>query len=230
MSDETTSTPDDILDDLALRHALGSLDDAERAHFETCMSSPDSRAGKLAAEYIDLVATVSLAALPASESPPPEVKERVMAAIRTRSAGKTDTRSAPPHITALLMAGDDLPWMPTPYRGVRVRELSTTSPDYSIIMLSCDPGAVFPPHDHAGSEDAYIMSGEAIMHGRVLRTGDFMHAEPGSHHHDLISATGCQVLIITSRKNYSPRAARVYSIAHRVASRIGRALGVGAGG
>ncbi|MFN0076770.1 MAG: cupin domain-containing protein [Prosthecobacter sp.] len=230
MSQETTSTSEDILDDLALRHALGTLEGTERAEFETCMNCPHSRAGKLATAYTELVGAVTLAALPAGEPPPPEVKERVVASIRTREAAKAATHAVPPHVTALLMAGDDLPWMSTPYRGVRIRELSTDSPDYSIIMLSCDPGAIFPPHHHAGSEDVYIMSGEAVMDGRVLRAGDFLHANAGSHHPDMmISQSGCQAMIITSSKNYSPRAARAYSVAHRVVSRIGRALGVGAG-
>lgn len=233
MNDDTTSTPEEALDDLAMRHALGTLDGTERTQFEQCMGCPHSRAGKLVAEYTELVATISVAALPASEPPPPVVKERVMEKVRSRGHAHDHAHdhapSVPPHVAALVLASDSLPWMATPYRGVRLRELSSASPDYSILMMSCDPGSTFPPHDHSGTEDAYILSGEATIDGRLLRAGDFMHAEPGSHHHDMFSESGCQALIITSRKNYSPRAARAYNVAHRVVSRIGRALGVGAG-
>ncbi|MCB1276321.1 cupin domain-containing protein [Prosthecobacter sp.] len=224
MSDEPSPTPEDILDDLALRHALGTLDSEERAQFEACLGSPNSRAAALAAEYRDVVASVTLAALP-DAVPSARVKERVLATIRSQKI-QSETKPVPAHASAMIRAVGDMPWMATPYRGVRIRELSTASPDYSVIMLSCDAGATFPPHDHAGEEDVYILSGDATIDGRVLRAGDFMHAEPGSHHEDMISRSGCQALIITSRKNYSPRAARAYDMAHRVVSRIGKAIGV----
>lgn len=229
MIEDPAATPEETLDDLALRHALGTLDAAERNEFEACMASAQSRAGMLAAENADLVASVTRAAFHRGEAPPAAVKERVLAAIRRRvpealpSAGKA---VIPPHAAALMAACEDLRWMATPYRGVRLRELSTT-PDHAILMLACAPGSTFPPHDHAGSEDVYILSGEAMLEGRCLREGDFLHAEPGSHHHDMtVSQSGCRALIITSARNYSPRAARAYDLAHRVVSRVGRALGM----
>lgn len=231
MIEETASISEGILDDLALRHVLGTLDVAERRDFETLMNQPQSRAAALAAENGDLVASVTRVAFRDSEAPPPAVKERVYAAIRSKRAPlPAESKSTiPPHAAALLLGSDDLPWMATPYRGVRLRELSTTS-DRAILMLACAPGATFPPHDHAGSEDVYILSGSAELEGQMLQEGDHIHAEPGSHHHDMVSQAGCRALIITSRKNYSPRAARAYDVAHRVVSRVGRALGMTAKG
>lgn len=221
-SNETTAgSGDDDAGDIALRHALGTLDDAERAAYEKCQACVNRHAIALEAEYCDAVAGTTIAMLP-TQQPPPEMKERVAAAVRSHQA----MPATPPHAPAMIMAANDLPWMSTPYRGVRIREMSTASPDYSILMLSCDPGTSFPPHDHAGSEDVYILSGDACIDGRVLRAGDYMHAEPGSHHEDMLSPSGCQALLITSRKNYSPHAARAYHIAHRVVKRIGKAFGV----
>ena len=223
MNDDPTSTPEDTLDDLALRHVLGTLDEGERAQFQTFLDSPHSRAATLAADYEEVAGAITLAAFGKGEMPRAELKERVLAAVRARSAGVV-----PPHAAALLKNSDTLRWMATPYRGVRVRELSATR-DQAILMLACAAGATFPPHDHAGTEDVYILSGDATLDGRTLRAGDYLHAEPGSHHDDMFSPSGCEALIITSRKNYSPLAARSYDVAHRVVSRIGRALGVGAG-
>lgn len=221
---ENRAETGDSPDDLALRHALGTLSDEERAAFEKCEGCVNRQAVALAGEHCDVVARVTWAMLPAA-LPSPQVKERVFEAIQSRQS-QEPAQPLPPHAAAMIKAANDLPWMSTPYRGVRIRELSTSSPDYSILMLSCDPGTSFPPHDHAGSEDVYILSGDACIDGRVLKAGDYMHADAGTHHHDMLSPSGCQALLITSRKNYSPRAARAYHIAHRVVKRIGKAFGV----
>lgn len=223
MSHATTSAPEDTLDDLALRHALGTLEGAERKEFETCLGCPHSRASALATEYRDLVASVSMAAA-APVAVPPEVKERVFAAIR---ADGGLAAAMPPQVFQVI-AGGDRSWMPTPYRGVRMCELSTASPDFAVLMLECQPGANFAPHHHDGAEDIYILSGKAVFAQRVLHAGDFMHSDAGTDHEAMVTPEGCLALVITSRKNYSPRAARAYGIAHRVVSRIGRALGVAA--
>lgn len=221
MSDDPTTLSADTLDDLALRHALGSLEGPERAQFETCLACPHSQATALVSEHRDLIAAVSLAAQPGI-TPPPELKERVFAAIRA-DGGLVATM--PPHVFQVI-AGAERSWMPTPYRGVRMCELSTASPDFAVLMLECQPGATFAPHHHDGAEDVYILSGKAVFGDLVLHAGDFMHSDAGTQHAAMDAPEGCQALVITSRKNYSPRAARAYGIAHRVVSRVGRALGV----
>lgn len=221
---ESTTLIEDSPDDLALRHTLGTLSDQERAAFEACQACVSRQAVALAGEYCDVVADVTTAMLPLA-TPSLQVKQRVMEAIQTRQSSKP-AQSLLPHAAAMIMTANDLPWMSTPYRGVRIRELSTASPEYAILMLSCDPGTSFPPHDHVGSEDVYILSGDACIDGRVLKAGDYMHADPGTHHHDMLSPSGCQALLITSRKNYSPNAARAYNLAHRAVKRIGKAFGV----
>lgn len=228
MNDDPTTAHEDALDDLALRHALGELDGTERTQFETCMDCPHSRAASLVAGYREVIADVSTAAAVPS-TPRGEVKEQVMSEIRSRHFTARHAAALPHAVSsAIARSTSDLPWMPTPYRGVRMREISP-GPDHAILMLECAPGAAFPEHDHAGTEDVYILSGDARLGTRTLQAGDFLHAEAGTHHEAMITVGGCQALIITSRKNYSPAAARAYGIAHRVVSRIGRALGVGAG-
>ena len=224
MNDDPTTAHEDALDDLALRHALGELDGTERTQLETCMGCPHSRAASLVAGYREMIADVSVAAAVPS-TPRGEVKEQVMSEIHSRHFTAKHAAALPHAVVAVTRSTGDLPWMPTPYRGVRMREISP-GPDHAILMLDCAPGAAFPEHDHAGTEDVYILSGDAQLGDRHVRAGDFIHAESGTHHEAMITVGGCQALIITSRKNYSPAAARAYGIAHRVVSRIGRALGV----
>ena len=51
-------------------------------------------------------------------------------------------------------------------------------------------------HDHSSSEELFILSGHLQTEGRLLGPGDFLHAEPGTHHHELVSPDGCVALII----------------------------------
>lgn len=220
MNDETPVL-EDALGEQAMLYALGALNETERAQFETCMTCSYSRAGKLAAEYHDLVATLTAATLPACEPPPAEVKVKIMAAIQPQKAAAPEL-SAP--VPFFLPYGEQQ-WNATPYPGVRVCNLSSASPEFSVVMVDMVPGATFPPHDHHGAEDVYILSGDAHLEGRVMVAGDFMHSQPGTHHRAMISPGGCRAMLITSRNNYSPRLARAYGVARKVVARVARTLG-----
>lgn len=226
MSDDDPSTPDASLDDLAMRHAFGTLSETEREQFEKCMGCPLGRASTLASEYREVVALMTATAAPSCGPPPPDVKAGIFEAIA--KGNRPPLLTAPEAKTSLpLFIGvGDRPWTPTPHRGVKLRELSSASPEYSIVMVSLEPGAVYPHHEHRGSEDIYLLTGDASMDGRVMHAGDFMHWEPGSTHCDMTSPSGCQVLVVTSRKNYSPRVVHAYNVVRRVVSKVGQAFGV----
>jgi anti-sigma factor ChrR (cupin superfamily) len=61
-------------------------------------------------------------------------------------------------------------------------------------------GATYPAHDHAGYEELYVLSGDLETEGRLLGPGDFLHAEPGSHHNPLHSPHGCTALLVVPRE------------------------------
>jgi quercetin dioxygenase-like cupin family protein len=226
MSEELSPTAPDALDDLALRHALGALSEAERAEFERCLGCAHSPASSLAASYAEIVATMTAATLPACAPPAPEVKARLFAAIA--QGDRPPLAAAPPPAQpgfTVLPGDDESAWLPTPHRGVRLRELSSASPDFSVVMFALEPGAVFPSHEHAGAEDLYILSGDALMDGRLLHAGDFRHWEAGTSHHEMTSPSGCRALLITSRRNYSPPLMRAYALAHRLVAQVKRTVG-----
>lgn len=219
MNEEST-LPDDGLEGQALLYAVDALDESERMAFETCLSCPHSRAKNLVAEYRELLATLTVATLDPCPPPAPELKAKIFAAIHARSAAAAKPAAPIPY----FLMHDEKSWTPTPYPGVRTRELSTASPEFAVIMVALDPGATFPSHEHHGSEDVYILSGDAHIEGHLLQAGDFMHSEPGSHHEEMNSPSGCRAIIVTSRKNYSPLLSRAYGMAHRVAAKVGKLL------
>ncbi len=68
---------------------------------------------------------------------------------------------------------------------------------YQVVLAELAAGARFPEHDHSSSEELFIVSGHLQTEGRMLGPGDFLHAEPGTHHRELISPDGCVALIIS---------------------------------
>jgi anti-sigma factor ChrR (cupin superfamily) len=81
---------------------------------------------------------------------------------------------------------------------------------YWMLLIELGPGAAIPTHDHAGSEQLYVLSGDLVTEGRTLRPGDFLHSEPGTHHRELVSPGGCMAILVekTPTEGPAPRASR----------------------
>lgn len=220
--------PPEPLDEQAMLYALGSLPETERQQFETCLQCPHSAATAKLAAYTNLVGTISAGMQP-EKAPNPVLKDRIMAAIDATEPTAAPAASAPtaavPAAISFLMQNEGR-WHATPYPGVKLRELSNASADTAIFMLQLDPGTKFPDHDHHGSEDLYLLSGDLDINGTRMAPGDFMHSAPNSKHHDMFSPGGCQALVVTSRKNYSSQAMHAYSKLNRVTSTVKRWMGV----
>jgi anti-sigma factor ChrR (cupin superfamily) len=66
------------------------------------------------------------------------------------------------------------------------------------MLVRLAPGASYPPHRHAGTEDLYLLDGELWIEERLLLPGDCSHAEAGSSDRRVWSETGCTCLLVTS--------------------------------
>lgn len=215
----------DQLDEQAMLYALGSLAETERQQFESCLQCPHSAAPAKLAAYTHLVGSIS-ASLQPEKAPNPELRARIMAAIEPPVAADAPKVQEPPSAITFLMQNEG-PWHATPYSGVQLRELSNASAEMAIFMLNLEPGTKFPDHDHHGSEDMYLLSGDLDINGKRMGPGDFMHSDPSTKHHDMYSAGGCQAIVVTSRKNYSSEVMHAYSKMNRVKSTVKRWLGKG---
>jgi anti-sigma factor ChrR (cupin superfamily) len=71
------------------------------------------------------------------------------------------------------------------------------------MLLTGEPGARFPAHRHSGPEECYVISGSLIVEGRVLRAGDFHHAEGDSDHGEAWTDEGVEVLLVASASDYA---------------------------
>jgi anti-sigma factor ChrR (cupin superfamily) len=86
--------------------------------------------------------------------------------------------------------------------GLSCKLLSTDSENARVSMLvRLAPGAVYPPHEHAGLEELHLLHGELWIDDRKLHAGDYNRAEPGSVDQRVWSETGCTCVLITSTRD-----------------------------
>lgn len=178
----------DDLEALVLADAVGAIDAEERQALESQLAllSPEDAAvvEQLYSSVLDLASTVELV------DPPARVRERVLASIKQPVHYVLDAEaewgeSGLPGIRAKILAVD------------RGRGLVT-------MLLRAQPGAAYPSHHHTAPEECYVIAGSIEQGGRVMRAGDFVHADPDSDHDAITTREGAEVLVIGGIADYAP--------------------------
>lgn len=178
--------PDDI-QALVLADAIGALDPEERRDLETRLAALPLDVRAQVAQLYD--ASVEIAASAAAETPPPRVRD----ALLTRIA-------APANHTITAADGE---WVDTPVPGVQMKILAIDRVRDRVTMLvRADAGARYPAHHHSGPEECYVVRGSLNIGERVLRAGDFHHAEADSDHGEHFTDEGVEVLLVAAASDY----------------------------
>ncbi|HXH40809.1 MAG TPA: cupin domain-containing protein [Thermoanaerobaculia bacterium] len=87
--------------------------------------------------------------------------------------------------------------------GVTVKTLSVdVERNTATILMSFEPRASVPAHDHGGAEDSFVVSGSCRIGERYLLKGDFHHADAGTRHDEVVSDEGCVLLLVVDREDY----------------------------
>jgi anti-sigma factor ChrR (cupin superfamily) len=185
-------------EELAVEYALGISTPDENTQLEALVAH-DSDLGEEVAALIDTAAAFAAASSPVME-PSSGLRERILADIATTPQMSAQQPAAPvlPAGFTLLRHGRE-GWKDSGTPGLRQKLLASgPGSDHAIMLLALDPGGKVPEHDHRSSEQIYVLSGHLHTEGRVLGPGDFLRAEAGTHHHELISPDGCVALLIVS--------------------------------
>lgn len=130
--------------------------------------------------------------------PPTRLRAEILGRIRNTRQAVPASSGSIGHAPGFRFrsAGED-GWRPGPMPGTRFKVLSVSRDmGYWVLLADLQPGGRIPTHDHTGSEQVYVLSGDLITEGRTLGPGDFLHAEPGTHHEELVSPGGCMALLI----------------------------------
>ena len=83
--------------------------------------------------------------------------------------------------------------------GIAVKLLATDNDQRRVSMLvRLAPNTDYPPHQHAGVEELYLLDGELMVDERRLSPGDYLRSEPGTGDDRVWSETGCTCVLMTS--------------------------------
>lgn len=189
------------IQELAAAKAVGALDRADAARLEAACTE-NSGAREECASFQEAAAALA-AALVTPVPPPASLKAKILAQA-SQSPRPTPTvpaSAANPHLDAgsgfRFVIQSETEWQPGPLPGIRIKTLSHSQDmGYHVILAELAPGTRFPEHDHHSSEELFVLSGNLRTEGRLLGPGDFLHAEPGTHHGELVSPDGCVALLI----------------------------------
>jgi anti-sigma factor ChrR (cupin superfamily) len=148
-------------------------------------------------EFDEIVALSLARSASGGETPAPEVRARLLAAIAEPPvpAGFSFRRAA------------EQDWMRHPVPGIRMKILALNRPrGYATLLLDVQPGTRFPAHHHGGAEECYVLSGSLVTCGRRLGPGDFVHADGNTEHTELWTDEGCQVILVVPPEEHLPEA------------------------
>ncbi len=175
--------PDYCFCDLAPLYALNLLSDSERAWVE-----------QQVADCPDLAEDLTTYALAATALPYSMPLQPLRDGLKTQlfeqlgletpepvslSDGTSEQLAQPYR----AVRSQDLAWQPHPAPGITVAIVHRDVVKRELVgFLRAEPGAHYPLHRHATTEEIFMLEGDLIIGDEVFGPGDYIHSRPGSSH------------------------------------------------
>ena len=173
------------LDELAALDAIGALTDDESDELRRLVESATASEAAALTDYSEAAALIAESLEPVE--PPPPLRERLLGTVsgaRLIRAGEGTWRAIGP--------------------GLRMKRLTSDRKRNTVtLLLEFEAGAKYPGHSHRGAEDSWVVRGSCRFGAVVAREGDLFHVEPGQHHGDVISESGCLLLIVADWSDFA---------------------------
>jgi quercetin dioxygenase-like cupin family protein len=111
-----------------------------------------------------------------------------------------EIRVRPARVPNQRVRSTEVDWVPlneTGVTGVAVKALrfDEATGRAPTILLKFEPGATYPPHNHPGGEEIYVLEGDIRLGKERLQAGDYLYTAPDNGH-AVRSEGGCVVLVI----------------------------------
>lgn len=193
MPEHTTQT--DESKERAALFCLGALDSTEReefqSHLEDCASCREQV--RHCAVTLGQVAQTFAVRLPAG------ARDRFL----SRLTENNHSLNLPVllHRDGLLISRSEaMEWQPGPAPGIWAKPLfADARRKYGTTLVRMDKGIRYPRHRHADVEEVYLLSGDLLVEGTEMRSGDYCRSEPQSIHDESVTKEGCLLLVMTSQ-------------------------------
>jgi hypothetical protein len=163
-------------------YRLGLLETAEASAFEHHLAECDVCRTE-ARQLGDAAAELAFGLV--ESRPGPRIREELL------------RRTAPRPVLVRRGEGD---WRDTGFEGVAAKQLfvdAATGNVTSLVRMA--PGAIYPPHRHAGHEHCYVLEGDLVFDSHTLSAGDFEVNPPFTGHSPVTTVGGCLLLLTNNQ-------------------------------
>jgi len=179
----------------AALYALGALREEETREFEQHLAAGCAICADEVAAFTPVVAELGHAPVP--QTPRLEIRARVLQ--RIEAQGMDQDHPVIDKDLLRFVGSNWLEWKPGNAPGVEIKTLAVDKERSSYTTLvRMMPGASLTPHRHVAPEDSYILEGELLVSGVLMRAGDYCRAAAGSMHTGVTTKTGCVFIAVAS--------------------------------
>jgi quercetin dioxygenase-like cupin family protein len=96
----------------------------------------------------------------------------------------------------IVVSARDGGWEPSRIPGVSFRLLHPAKErNAGTFLVKMEPGTRYPPHEHPGGEEVFVVAGSMTVGGEDLSDGDYLYTPPGGAH-DASTTNGCVFLVV----------------------------------
>ena len=134
--------------------------------------------------------------------PRPRVRDELLAKIAAepRTPQPDGAFTVKPGVTAVRTSA--AAWIASPIAGIEYKLLARDPERGTRTQLvRFAPGARYPRHRHAGTEEIFLIEGSVSVNGVLLRAGDSCRSEPGTEELGTYSETGGLALIVSCERD-----------------------------
>jgi anti-sigma factor ChrR (cupin superfamily) len=190
-------TLDDVRETAAL-YSLGALGSAQTRTFEAHLDGGCAVCRTEVEAFNATAEELAYAAPP--QLPPRTLRTRVL----ERVAQDSDTGHAPviERTGVRFVRSAQLGWEAAAAPAVEVKTLSVDQArGYVTKLVRMAPGATLYPHRHADVEESFVLDGDLLVSGVLMRSGDYCRAEAGSVHTGVTTRSGCLFIAVCSLRD-----------------------------
>jgi len=190
----TTKTDIDSAREQAALCALGALPADEARALGEQLAEGDAAVRDELAAFRSVVDDLAYAA--PAQAPPSALRARVLGRIAATEPvviEQDDVR---------FVRGAQVDWEAGPIAGLQLKRLSMDGARgrrTSLVRMAAGVG--YPRHRHADVEELYLLEGELLISGVLMRPGDYCRAEPDSVHDGIVTPGGCLFIVIACERD-----------------------------
>jgi anti-sigma factor ChrR (cupin superfamily) len=181
---------------LASLYVLGTLAEGAHSDFEQHLMEGcrvcDSEVKRVSA----ILAALGEAAAPTM---PSGIRERFQTRVQNEHvlAKETAGKGILVRESGVLIARTEaMEWRAGPFPGIWFKPLFLDQQQQrTTSLVRMGPGTHYPSHRHNGPEELFLLEGDFVIEGLVMRSGDYCNAQPASVHGESYTAAGCLFIL-----------------------------------